>query len=338
MSDTNEHEYIQHGLESLESGDYNSAQVFFKQAIRVNNNNEDAWLNLAKTYPTEPEKALKCYENVLKINPLNAEAARMVERLSASVAPADAGFGAAAAATTVEAAESLRSEAPSAPKERKPLGGPNVSAPKGIDGTPEHVNLDYLVDFFQRAFKGSLALFTGQNDGSGELATSWWNTILMVVSASFLTGLFVAINGLRFGSVLAIFTVPLIITLMLSVAFGAGAFLSHWYLRTYRDASASLLDHTAAYVRVWFPATVIFAIVLLISGLTSNSVTDLRAILSSFSFSSNGLGLILFIVNVAITGYSAYLLHKSWARLYPTAGNGLWIAVLIAFVTTGIFV
>lgn len=331
MSDTNEHEYIQHGLESLETGDYNSAQVFFKQAIRVNNNNEDAWLNLAKTYPTEPEKALKCYENVLKINPLNAEAARMVERLSSGAESADASFSNAPA-------EGLRSEAPAAPKERKPLGGPNVSAPKGIDGTPDTVNLDYLVDFFQRAFKGSVALLIGQNDGSGELATSWWNTILMVVSASFLTGLIVAINGLRFGSVLAIFTVPLLVTLMLSVAFGAGAFLSHWYLRTYRDASASLLDHTTAYVRVWFPATVIFAIILLISGLTSNSVTDLRAILTSFSFSSSGLGLILFIVNVAITAYSAFLLKMSWTRLYPTIGNGLWIAVAIAFVTTGIFV
>src|SRR5690606_24830671 len=84
MSESNEHEYMQSGQEALAAGEYNTAQVFFKQAIRVNNANEEAWLLLAKTYPTEPDKARKCYENVLKINPLNAEAQRMMDRIDAS--------------------------------------------------------------------------------------------------------------------------------------------------------------------------------------------------------------------------------------------------------------
>ena len=88
MSDSNEQEYMQNGLEAPNMGDFNAAQVFFKQAIRVNNSNEEAWLSLARTYPTEPDKALKCYENVLKINPLNSEAQGMIDRLSAAAAAA----------------------------------------------------------------------------------------------------------------------------------------------------------------------------------------------------------------------------------------------------------
>ena len=87
MSESNEQDYMQSGQEALAAGEYNTAQVFFKQAIRVNNANEEAWILLAKTYPTEPDKARKCYENVLKINPLNAEAQRMIDRIDASAAP-----------------------------------------------------------------------------------------------------------------------------------------------------------------------------------------------------------------------------------------------------------
>ena len=88
MSESKEQDYMQSGQEALAAGEYNTAQVFFKQAIRVNNANEEAWILLAKTYPTEPDKARKCYENVLKINPLNAEAQRMIDRIDASAAPA----------------------------------------------------------------------------------------------------------------------------------------------------------------------------------------------------------------------------------------------------------
>ncbi|MBK8138589.1 MAG: hypothetical protein IPK52_22725 [Chloroflexi bacterium] len=342
MSDSNEQEYMQNGLEALNMGDFNAAQVFFKQAIRVNNSNEEAWLSLARTYPTEPDKALKCYENVLKINPLNSEAQGMIDRLSAAAAaaptPAPAAPSSSSYSTpTPDSSDTLRDPSSAAPKERKPLGGPAVSAPKGIEGAPETVNLDYFVDFFQRAFKGSMALLTGQGDGSSDLPTSWWNATLMVVSVGFITGLFAAISGLRFGSIISIFTMPLLVTLTLVVAVGGGAFLSHWYLRTYRDGSASLLDHTMAFVRVWFPASLIFAVVLLISGLTGNFVMGLRSFLLSFGFSANGLGLILLIVNIAVTAYSALLLQRGWARLYPTAiARGLWIAVAIALVTTGI--
>lgn len=331
MSDSNEQEYMQSGLEALNSGDNNAAQVFFKQAIRVNNSNEEAWLNLAKTYPTEPDKALKCYENVIKINPLNAEAQRMIDRLSASVA-------AETAAPAADTSASLREDAGSSgPKEREPLGGPAVGAPKGIDGAPDTVNLDYFVDFFQRAFKGSMALLTGQGDGSAELPTSWWNATVLVVSTGVLTGLFAAISSLRYANILTIITLPLLYTLIAVIAVGGGAALSHWYLRTYRDGSASLLDHTMAYVRVWFPASLIFAVVLLIEGLTGNFVMDLRSFLLSFSFSAGGLGLILLIIDIAVIAYVGMLLQKAWTRLYPNSpAIGIWIAVVIAFVTTGI--
>ncbi|NOG51562.1 MAG: hypothetical protein HND48_20655 [Chloroflexi bacterium] len=50
MDDSNEQDYMHHAYEALSDGDFNQAQVFFKQAIRVNSANEDAWLGLAKTH------------------------------------------------------------------------------------------------------------------------------------------------------------------------------------------------------------------------------------------------------------------------------------------------
>lgn len=338
MSESNEQEYMQSGHEALAAGDYNAAQVFFKQAIRVNNANEEAWLSLAKTYPTEPDKALKCYENVLKINPLNAEAQRMIDRLSASPSMPGMGTAPAPAAEPADTGESLRAEAAaSAPRERKPLGGPTVSAPKGIEGAPESVNLDYLVDFFQRAFKGSMALLTGQGDGSSEVATSWWNAVLMVVSAGFITGLFIGIGSLgRFGvTFLYLIVAPFLYAFIAVIAVGAASFLSHWYLRTYRDGTASLLDHTIDFVRVWFPGTIVMALLILIATFASTGIVGLRTFITYLSIPS-GLGMILSILAIAVTGYAAFLIQRAWARLYPTAGNSLWIAVLIALVTTGV--
>lgn len=330
MSDMNEREYMQSGEESLAAGDYNAAQVFFKQAIRVNNANEDAWLMLAKTYPTEPEKALKCYENVLKINPLNAEAQGMIERLAAVETPAYAG-AAGAAATASMTDDVLRSEAASASAGRKPLGGPSVSAPRGFDGAPDTVNLDYLVDFYQRGVKSSAALLTGQGDGSAEMPTSWWNATLLTISAGVLTGLMVFIANVDFRSFLTILTVPLVVTLQAVIGVGAASFLSHWYMRTYREGSASLLDHTMSFVRIWFPASIIFAVVHLIADLTGNFVMSVGSFLQTFAFSARDLGLILLIVNIAVAGFSALLLQRAWMRLYPSAGTtNVWVAVAIA--------
>jgi hypothetical protein len=329
MSDMNEREYMQSGEESLAAGDYNAAQVFFKQAIRVNNANEDAWLLLAKTYPTEPDKALKCYENVLKINPLNAEAQRMIERLQASEMPAYSSAGGAAAASVTE--DALRSETVNGPAARKPLGGPSMSAPRGVDGAPEQVNLDYLVDFYQRGFRSSTATVTGQGDGSTDLSTSWWNATLLTISAGVLTGLMVFIANVDFRSFLTILTVPLVVTLLTVIGVGAASFLSHWYMRTYREGSASLLDHTMSFVRIWFPASIIFAVVHLIADLTGNFVMSVGSFLQTFAFSARDLGLILLIVNIAVAGFSAVLLHRAWTRLYPAAGStNVWVAVAIA--------
>jgi hypothetical protein len=339
MSESNEQDYMQSGQEALASGEYNTAQVFFKQAIRVNNANEEAWLLLAKTYPTEPDKARKCYENVLKINPLNAEAQRMIDRIDASTAPASApAYSAPSSAGTAsvnEAPESLRSEA-GQPAGRKPLGGPSVNSPKGIDGAPENVNLDYFADFFLRSFKASTALWTGQGDGSAELPTSWWNATVLTVAVGFVTGLILYAISLNFRSFLTIITVIPMVILASVVAVGAGAFLSHWYLRTYREGMASLLDHTMTYVRVWYPASVVYSIVLLIVGLTRNDVMSVNSFLQTFAFSASGLGLVFLIVNAAVAVYSALLLHRHWGRLYPNAGTGLWIAIAIALVVTNV--
>ncbi len=341
MDDSNEQDYMHHAYEALSDGDFNQAQVFFKQAIRVNSANEDAWLGLAKTYPGDPERARKCYENVLKINPLNAEASELLAALGD--APADSYETSASpspAAEPAPAAEALRSSAAPSAGARTTYGGPDVPAPKGIEGAPEKLNADYGVDFVRRLLRSMVSVLSGQGDGSADLPTSWWNAVLTVVLVGLVSGLCIAIAGMRFRSfltIVTIVTVPLLTIVMSVIAVGAGAFLSHWYLKTYRDGAASLLDHTMTFVRVWAPASSVFAVITLISGLTRDYVMTLTGFLQSFSFNANGLGLIFLIISIAVTAYAALLLHRHWGRIYPgVGGRGLWIAVVIAIVVTSL--
>lgn len=342
MNDSNEQEYMQHANEALSDGDFNQAQVFFKQAIRVNNANEDAWLGLAKTYPDDPVRARKCYENVLKINPLNAEATEMIAALGdapaeAEAEPEEAPASPPPAAEPAPAAEALREEAAPSAAARASYGGPDMQAPKGIEGAPEKLNADYFVDFVQRLLRSMIAVLSGQNDGSADMPTSWWNGVLSVVLVGLVTGLCIAIAGLRFRSFLTILTVPLLYTMLAVTAVGAGAFLSHWYLKTYREGTASLLDHTMTFVRVWVPASAVFAVITLIRGLTGDFVMTLPGFLQSFSFNAGGLGLIFLIIAIAVTAYAALLLHRHWGRIYPgVGGQGLWIAVVIAIAVTSL--
>lgn len=64
-------------------GNKPDARKLLEQALAIDDNNEQAWLLLARVVDTPRERRI-CYENVLDINPQNAEARRALETLRPS--------------------------------------------------------------------------------------------------------------------------------------------------------------------------------------------------------------------------------------------------------------
>lgn len=79
--------FTQKGIEAFKSGNKQTAQDFFKQALQENPGNETAWLWLAGTFDDNKTRIL-CLEKVLAINPDNPAAKKGLAQLtSAEVMP-----------------------------------------------------------------------------------------------------------------------------------------------------------------------------------------------------------------------------------------------------------
>jgi tetratricopeptide (TPR) repeat protein len=61
--------------------DFNRGRQLLVEALRIDPNNDEAWVWLSKT-TKEPQKQLQCLERALAINPTNQQALRLKERLN----------------------------------------------------------------------------------------------------------------------------------------------------------------------------------------------------------------------------------------------------------------
>ena len=68
-------ELIRWGKQAAREGDLMVAHRLFVRAVEIDPSNEDAWLWLAGT-SEQPEEAVRCLEQVLRINPFNERAHR----------------------------------------------------------------------------------------------------------------------------------------------------------------------------------------------------------------------------------------------------------------------
>lgn len=79
-------DFFKLGVQAARSGDYQKAQGYFAQAVRVNPNSEKGWLYLGHCL-SETEKRVQCYQRVLKLNPSNQEAHKALLSLNRSNQP-----------------------------------------------------------------------------------------------------------------------------------------------------------------------------------------------------------------------------------------------------------
>lgn len=311
------------GMSAYHAGDFSAARRHLTQAVRNDRTNATAWLYLSKVQ-TDPEKARKCLERVLELEPDNEEARAALSNHT----------------TDRRAADNLDDVRQAIPVGGSATGG--VPLPSGIPGAPDAISPQYVAGFFSDRLSDGVNLLTGKTKQIDAGAASWWQVIFMGALASFITGLAVVLGlmilNFRLVNLLSVLTTPLITTLTGTVALLAGAFLSHWYLTTQRGGNAPLVQHAYVMALVWFPLALVNAALVLVSLAAGSRMLSLQSALAG-NFSVGGLGLILTLIGGALVGAALVFLRQHLRPLYNgvpdsallIAGGGMLAVTALLF-------
>ncbi len=68
------------GVNAVRQQDLTTARKLLTQSLKLNNNNENAWVWLARTF-NDPEQQIKCLQRALSINPTNAKVQAAINNL-----------------------------------------------------------------------------------------------------------------------------------------------------------------------------------------------------------------------------------------------------------------
>ncbi|MBD3197798.1 MAG: tetratricopeptide repeat protein [Candidatus Lokiarchaeota archaeon] len=80
-------ELLKQGDEHYEKKNYNQAFRYYEKVIEFSSSNKEAWVKLGNTFCklNNPEKAIECYEEALKLNPKSREILADLERVKKEV-------------------------------------------------------------------------------------------------------------------------------------------------------------------------------------------------------------------------------------------------------------
>jgi hypothetical protein len=313
------------GIAAYKAGNMVESRKLLAQAVKVERENELAWYYLSKTQ-SDPQKRRYCLEMALKLNPDNVAARRDLDAIEGGV-------------KVVERDDLRKSAATDKPS-------PSIRIPKGITGAPERLSLDYTQNFVRDGFQESVATFTLKS-GLANTEASWWRVVFTVGLTGFAIGLIyvlvVMLNVLQMSQfgvrlpIAQILITPFLTILMALVAFGAGAFISHWFLTTQRGGMVSQLDHAMMMAKIWSPASLLLAIVTVIGALFGRGIATLENFLLS-SYILFDVGTIIFtVIALAIAGYAAYLMVKGMQRQNASVDDrSLWLTAAIMLVVTAV--
>ncbi|MFH1134953.1 MAG: tetratricopeptide repeat protein [Pseudomonadota bacterium] len=91
FEEQNKHIFNELGIELRRLGLFGQAITFYKRALSVAKDDENLYFNIGRAFheKNEPEKARKCLQAALKLNPNMPEAVRLLESLNKADVPGD---------------------------------------------------------------------------------------------------------------------------------------------------------------------------------------------------------------------------------------------------------
>jgi hypothetical protein len=314
---------LQEGIAAFQAGDRARAHELLSEVVKVDPENEQAWYYLAAS-ESNPAVRRQYLEQVLEINPGNAKAREVLERIKAREGEASV------VDTMPPRAGSARvrplDPALDAPGAAEDEPG-SFKIPFRIPGAPERTTWEKLARDGVALLRGTLdVLLRKPGVYEEEVSRATWWRFWLIAGASVVGSAILSIfNALflqvRFSSslfnIIAVLLTPLFFVVIALVTLYVGCYVSFRWAQS-RGGNGSLLSHAYTVALVWAP-------VALLNG--------------ALSFVLNLLGIPAAPVTLLISLYALLVIADGFERLHVfTDPNAKWITAIVMmlaqFVTT----
>lgn len=289
---------LQAGIAAFQAGDRDTARKHLSAFVEQQPENEQGWYYLAAV-ESNPTVRKTYLERVLKLNPNNAKAREVLERIRAREGPS---AETASAQPADPARSKIRALNPDAQPNAEPK--PGLRNPLRISGAPEQITATDLFNEARDLFRaGLMALGQRPEVYASEVdRATWWSfwvvtgaaALISAVVSLFISLLFVVQGG---GTLFSLFTVlltPLLSVPLILAALFAGIYASYRYAQS-KGWNVPLVRHAMVAGLVWAPVVSILSLV-------------------SFVFRLVGVG--SSITSIVALVFAGYVMGEGFSRLY----------------------
>ena len=265
---------LQEGISAFQAGDRVKAHDLLSEVVKLDPTNEQAWYYLAAC-ETDPALRKSYLEQVLEINPDNAKAREVLQRIQArelAAAPEDQTTAAPrpASGDRKSRIRPLDPDMASAELGAAASEQGSFKLPVKIPGAPERVQPERLArDGIALLRTGLDVLMRKPGAYSEEVASAtWWRFWLISGTAAAAGAVLALFNALfiviRYGgslfSFVSILLTPFFAIAIALVTLYVGCYASYRWAQT-KGGSSSLVKHCYTIAVVWAPMTVLNAVI-----------------------------------------------------------------------------
>jgi len=327
---------LQEGIAAFQAGDRTKARELLNEVVKIDPENEQAWYYLAAS-ESNPTLRKQYLQTVLEINPGNAKAREVLDRIQSRETVAESAPAATPGASASGGKARIRALDPSM---ETPLGaaeeGPGAfKIPVKIPGAPEFTTWENLARDGVSLLRTGLDVVMRKPGVYSEEVdrATWWRFWLICGIASvagavlsIFTALFLLV---RFGAtllgIISILLTPFFFVAISLLTLYIGCYASYRYALT-RGGNASLVKHAYTVALVWAPIALLSSV--------------LGLIVNLFGFGGGAIiSLLLFIYEIVVIADGFQNLHvfSDSNQKWITAGVMIVTMVVVSILLSLIF-
>lgn len=264
---------LQEGIAAFQAGDRTKARELLLEVVRVDPENEQAWYYLAAS-ESNPAQRRQYLEQVLDINPGNAKAREVLDRMKAREASSPAAAPPAEPPPAAGSERRARIRAIDPTSEPAPGAAEDVPGsfriPVRIAGAPERATWESLARDGVALLRSSVDVVLRKPGVYADEVTraTWWRFWLMAGTAAVGSGILSIFNALflqiRYSSslfnIFAVLLTPFFFVAVALLTLYVGCYASYRWALT-RGGSSSLVKHAYTVVLVWAPITLLNGVI-----------------------------------------------------------------------------
>jgi len=316
---------LQEGIEAFQAGDRGRAHELLSQVVEIDPENEQAWYYLAAS-ESDPALRKEYLGRVLEINPGNAKAREVLDRITAREVAPEPAPAAEPRPTNSGSHARLRSLDPAmdAPGAASDEPG-SFKIPLNIPGAPERTTWESLGRDGVRLLRVGLdVVMRKPGVYADEVArATWWRFWLisgMAAGVSALLSLFNAVFlQVRFSSslfnLIAVLLTPFFFVVIALATLFVGVYASHRWAYT-QGGRGSLVQHAYTVALVWAPISLLSSVLSLVSNL--------------FGFGA-------WLITLLLSIYQVVLIAEGFQNLHQfSENNQKWITAIVMIVAAAL--